>query len=303
MATTKDKVQTALSEVRTLVLGAQILLGFQYQALFRPRFEELPGYTKAIEAVVFALMLVTIGCLIAPSSFHRISEGGEATRRQLAYTKGMIIAALIPFAIAIGATLFIATTTYLSTTAALVLGLSTTVVAAVFWFGVERMQGRKRGLRGQGEQGDEKVPLSEKINALLTEARIVLPGVQALLVFQLAAYLTDAFGKLSATAKAVHTGSLLLLALAMILLITPACYHRLVEDGENTEHFDRVGTAFVLAALPPLALGLAGDFYVVLEKALQSAQLAFVAAVATGVCTLALWFGVPLLARRRAGAA
>jgi hypothetical protein len=43
MASTKDKVQTALSEVRTLVLGAQILLGFQYQAVFRPRFEELSG--------------------------------------------------------------------------------------------------------------------------------------------------------------------------------------------------------------------------------------------------------------------
>jgi hypothetical protein len=119
----------------------------------------------------------------------------------------MITAALVPFVLAIGATLFIATATYLGTTAALVLGLSTAAVAAVFWFGVERMQGRKRGLRGPGEQGDEKVLLSEKINALLTEARIVLPGVQALLGFQLAAYLTDAFAKLSATAKAVHTGT------------------------------------------------------------------------------------------------
>jgi hypothetical protein len=301
MASTKDKVQTALSEVRTLVLGAQILLGFQYQAVFRPRFEELPGYTKAFESVAFALMMVTVGCLIAPSSFHRISEGGEATRRQLAYTKGMITSALVPFVLAIGATLFIATATYLGTTAALVLGLSTAAVAAFFWFGVERMQRGKRRLHIPGKQGDEGVPLGEKIKSLLTEARIVLPGVQALLGFQLAAYLTDAFGKLSATAKAVHTGCLLLLALAMILLITPACYHRLAEDGENTEHFDRVGTAFVLAALPPLALGLAGDFYVVLEKALKSAQLAFFGAVAMVIGAFVLWFGVPLLARRRAG--
>ena len=49
MVSAKDKVQKALSEVRTLVLGAQILLGFQYQALFLPRFEELPGYGKALE--------------------------------------------------------------------------------------------------------------------------------------------------------------------------------------------------------------------------------------------------------------
>jgi hypothetical protein len=47
MASTKDKVQKALSEVRTLVLGAQILLGFDYRALFLPRFEDLPGYGKA----------------------------------------------------------------------------------------------------------------------------------------------------------------------------------------------------------------------------------------------------------------
>jgi hypothetical protein len=33
MASTKDKVQKALSEVRTLILGVQILFGFQYQSL------------------------------------------------------------------------------------------------------------------------------------------------------------------------------------------------------------------------------------------------------------------------------
>jgi len=42
MAELKDKVQKVLSENRTLVLGAQILLGFQYQAVFRPKFEDLP---------------------------------------------------------------------------------------------------------------------------------------------------------------------------------------------------------------------------------------------------------------------
>jgi hypothetical protein len=29
-----DKVKTALDEMRTLILGAQILLGFQYQSAF-----------------------------------------------------------------------------------------------------------------------------------------------------------------------------------------------------------------------------------------------------------------------------
>jgi hypothetical protein len=63
MVGAKDKVQKALSEVRTLVLGAQILLGFQYQALFLPRFEELPGYGKALETGVF-------GQPSAPGAYH-----------------------------------------------------------------------------------------------------------------------------------------------------------------------------------------------------------------------------------------
>ena len=113
------------------------------------------------------------------------------------------------------------------------------------------MQRRKRRLHIPGKQGDESVPLGEKINSLLTEARIVLPGVQALLGFQLVAYLTDAFGEALRHCEDGAHGMSFLLALAMILLITPACYHRLAEDGEDTEHFDRVGTAFVLAALPP----------------------------------------------------
>ena len=42
MAKLKDKIKTALDEGRMLVLGAQILVGFQYRAVFEPVFEKLP---------------------------------------------------------------------------------------------------------------------------------------------------------------------------------------------------------------------------------------------------------------------
>lgn len=142
------------------------------------------------------------------------------------------------------------------------------------------------------------VPTKERITELLTEARIVLPGVQALLGFQFASYLTQAFEKLSPAAQAVNTASLLCLVLAMVLLMTPASYHRLAEDGEDTERFERVAERLVLAALPPLALGVAGDVFVVTQIVLGATAGAVVAlACAAGMA--ALWFGVPLLAARR----
>jgi hypothetical protein len=36
-----DKVKMALDETRTLILGAQVLLGFQCQAAFQERFDDL----------------------------------------------------------------------------------------------------------------------------------------------------------------------------------------------------------------------------------------------------------------------
>ena len=101
----------------------------------------------------------------------------------------------------------------------------------------------------------------------------------------------------------MHTGSLLCVALAMILLMTPAPYHRIVEDGDHTERFDKLGVRFVLAALVPLALGLAGVFYVVLEKVTENPALALTGALVAVGGSLALWFGVPLITRQheRAG--
>jgi hypothetical protein len=306
MASTKDKVQKALSEVRTLVLGAQILFGFQYQALFRPRFEDLPPYAKLLEATAFAIMLATIVLLIAPSPFHRICERGEATRRQLTYTKTMVGMALVLFVLAIGANVVMTVNVHLGTPLAVLLGVTTAAIAAWFWFGIALMQRSTRPGNHPSntqEQGDEKVPLNEKINELLTEARIVLPGAQALLGFQFAAYLTEAFEKLSPAAKAVHTASLFLIAFSMILLMSPAAYHRLAEDGENTEHFDRVGVRFVLGALVPLGFGLAGDLYIVLEKVSGRSELAILGAVALVIGAFLLWFALPLVARRRSGGA
>jgi hypothetical protein len=75
------KVKTALGETRTLILGAQILLGFQYQGAFQEKFDTLPSISRQMSALALLLMLLTVGLLIAPSAFHRISQKGESTGR------------------------------------------------------------------------------------------------------------------------------------------------------------------------------------------------------------------------------
>ncbi len=50
-----SKVKTALDETRTLMLGAQILLGFQFHGAFQERFDSLPPQAKVINAIALLL--------------------------------------------------------------------------------------------------------------------------------------------------------------------------------------------------------------------------------------------------------
>lgn len=62
------------------------------------------------------------------------------------------------------------------------------------------------------------------------------------------------------SSKLLHLASTCCVALAVILLLTPAAYHRIVERGETTEHMHQFASAMVLAATIPLALGICGIF-------------------------------------------
>jgi hypothetical protein len=72
------KVKTALDETRTLILGAQILLGFQCQSAFQERFDSLGSANRNMSAMALLLMLLAVGLLITPSHFIVSSRTARA---------------------------------------------------------------------------------------------------------------------------------------------------------------------------------------------------------------------------------
>ena len=149
------------------------------------------------------------------------------------------------------------------------------------------------------EEQDGATKIKDKINHVLTEARTVLPGAQALLGFQFISMFADAFEKLPASSKTVHLICLALVGLSIILLMTPAAYHRIVEQGEETEHFHRFSSRVLLASMLPLALGISGDFYVVLRKVTEHTRLSAALAALLLILFYGLWFGYTLYLRQR----
>jgi len=59
----RTRVKNALDEVRILVLGTQVLLGFAYRAFFEPRFERLPARDQGILFASLCLLLAQMGVL------------------------------------------------------------------------------------------------------------------------------------------------------------------------------------------------------------------------------------------------
>lgn len=121
---------------------------------------------------------------------------------------------------------------------------------------------------------------------------MILPGAQALLGFQFIAMMSQQFTKLPDSSKLAHISSLAAIALATMMLMTPAAYHRIVENGESTERFRRFATRTILLAMVPLALGLCGDFFVVVRIVTDSAPLSGFASGLMLLMFLGGWFGL-----------
>jgi hypothetical protein len=301
------KLKLALDETRMLMLGANILLGFQLRGAFVDRFDEVPSHAQYLDGVALLLMVAAVVLLCAPGPYHRIVEEGNDSGEFHGFVTVISDLALFPFALALGIDCFITTEQVFGPEAAAAAGLGGTVVALALWYGLPRLARRSTGRQERAmtrvQRGERpKTPLHVKIEQMLTEARVIIPGAQALFGFQLSIVLTQAFEKIPAASQIVHAVSIGLVALSVMLLMAPAAYHRIVYAGEDAAGMHRVGSWLVTAATAPLAFGLAGDIYVVIAK-IAGPAAGGAAAVLGLIGLLGLWYAYPLAVAALRGSA
>ncbi len=102
------KLKNALDETRLLILGAQVLFGFQFNGMFQEVFDDLHLPLRLIVCAGLVLIMIATGLLIAPSMQHRIVERGEDSDRILSATTTLAALALFPLAMALGLDVFMA---------------------------------------------------------------------------------------------------------------------------------------------------------------------------------------------------
>jgi hypothetical protein len=292
--TKSDPLKTALDELRMLMLGTQVLLGVEFSLLFQSKFEGLDPMAHVSAGLALSLLIITIAFLIAPACRHRLGERGQRTTRMLHIANKYANLALLPFSLSLALNVSIVASRLFAMTWALVVGGVVLMLALGAWYVIGAW------IRSQIHPGvpimakdSQTPPLSMRIEQMLTEARVILPGAQALLGFQFLAMLNAGFDALDASVRYTHFAALSAIALAMVLLIAPAAMHRIAYSGQENEDFLRLGSKLVTVALVPLAIGLALDFFVALMKLTSSLSLALTGGATALLLLLGLWYAVP----------
>ena len=143
----------------------------------------------------------------------------------------------------------------------------------------------------------EKLPLSKAAQYLLEECRTVLPGIQALFGFQLIAVFNQGFTqKLSVLEQRLHLLAVVLIAIAIVLIMAPAAYHRQKGPEEVSRTFVRLASRLLLASMVPLAVGICIELYLVGQIILPGSLVTVIASALFAMIFL-LWFVLPRVIR------
>ena len=141
----------------------------------------------------------------------------------------------------------------------------------------------------------ESITTKDRINQVLEEIRVVVPGSQALLGFQLVALFSTGFASLPEGIKEVHLVSLGFIALATVFLMAPSAYHRIAYTGNSSPKVHLFASRMLIIAMLFLLSGLATDIWVATYVVVGTASAAWLASLACFAIGALFWFLYPVL--------
>jgi len=151
------------------------------------------------------------------------------------------------------------------------------------------------GVRVDDRGRDEDRELDE----LLSELRVVLPGVTVLFAFLLSLPFTARFASLTQAQRTAFFVAFLSTASAIVFLVGEVAYHRLRGRPYDKRQMIATATRQTVTALALLGLALVAVVFLV-SDVLYGAATAVPLAAGLALLATSTWFALPFARRRRA---
>jgi hypothetical protein len=140
----------------------------------------------------------------------------------------------------------------------------------------------------------EQLELKDAVANTLDEARMVLPGIQALFGFQLIAVFNASFGdKLSPELQALHYAAIVLTVLCTALVMGPAAFDRLNDPLTVSDWFIEYASRLITLGMVPLMLSISIDVFIIGMLVLKNPLPSAVVALSCAAAMTFLWFILP----------
>jgi Family of unknown function (DUF6328) len=149
------------------------------------------------------------------------------------------------------------------------------------------------------DRGEQVESLKDEARNIHEEARMVLPGIQALFGFQLIAVFNRPFFDLGEFDRMLHLSSLVLVAASIGLIMAPAAYHRIAEPGRVSSRWIKLATRYIASAMAPLLIAISIDIYIVSKMIANSVVIAVALGMLTACFLGWLWFALPFMRKSR----
>ena len=162
----------------------------------------------------------------------------------------------------------------------------------------ERVEDTGSGERSLVRDESQLERLDRNSAELMAQLRVAGTGIQVLLAFLLVVPFNARWSHVTAFDRYVYFVTLLCIAAAAVLLIAPSIHHRMLFRHGEKSYLVATGNRLAIVAMVLLTIGLTGILLLISNVLFGGVTAAIVAAV-TLVGVAVLWFGVPLLRRRR----
>jgi len=137
-------------------------------------------------------------------------------------------------------------------------------------------------------------PLDRQVSRAEQEARMVLPGIQALFGFQLIAVFNNAFfEKITTSERILHLLAICMTAVSAMLIMTPAAYHRQSEKGFISSYFVFMSSHFIRYSMIALSLSISLEVDIIARLILRTDNIHHIIALILFMTYISMWFVFP----------
>lgn len=150
MSDDKADLGELLSEIRILLPGTEIFLGFLTTLPFTDRFDHLSRTEHAVYVCTYFATLVSFVLMVAPAAYHRVARPIHDKERFKLFANKLLVVGLVPISLSVVLTTFLVSSMVIGAGYALLGAFAMAAMVLLLWWTIPVLRAHERVEKPKG---------------------------------------------------------------------------------------------------------------------------------------------------------